>query len=369
MGYRVRFVEPDVAYRRIKDEVDRTLQDVLARGDLVARRDLADFERHLADYVGTKYAVGLNSGFHALHLACLGAGLGPGDEVLVPAHTFVASISAIALAGATPVLVDAGEDMEMDVDSCRRKLSPRTRAVMPVHLNGRLCDMERALRLAEDHQLTVIEDAAQALGARWRGRMAGSLGFAGCFSFYPFKALGAYGDAGALTTNDEALATYATRMRYNGEDRVTGEYHYHGHTCLLDNLQAAILDLKLRHFPAWLVRRRAVAERYRAGLGDLPELRLPHFTDDGREDSFQNYVVRARRCDELVDHLKRSGVEVLVQWRKPVWRHEGLKLGEHDLPGTEAICHDVVSLPMNPELSDESVDYVITTVREFYRGG
>ncbi len=366
MSYRVRFVEPTLHYQRLKTELDSTMQDVLAKGDLINRSQLREFEQNLAAFVGTEYAVGLNSGFHALHLACIAAGVGPGDEVIVPAHTFVASVSAIVLVGATPVLVDSGEDFNMDADACERAITPRTRAVMPVHLNGRLCDMGRVMALAEKHNLIVIEDAAQALGATYKGKMAGSFGFAGCFSFYPFKALGAFGDAGALVTNDEKVATMATRLRYNGEDRETGEYHYHGFTCLLDNLQAAVLDVKLRHFPRWLARRQQVAARYRAGLADIPELRLPHFEGDEYHDTFQNYVVRAARRDELATYLDEHGVEVLVQWRKPMWEHDGLNLGKHHLSGVEAICREVVSLPMNAEISDESVDYVIQTVRRFY---
>jgi dTDP-4-amino-4,6-dideoxygalactose transaminase len=226
--------------------------------------------------------------------------------------------------------------------------------------------MERITALAEQHNLMIIEDAAQALGATYKGKGAGSFGFAGCFSFYPFKALGAFGDAGALVTNSEQVATMAVRLRYNGEDRVTGEYHYHGFTCLLDNLQAAVLDVKLRHFPQWLERRQAVAARYYAGLADIPELKLPHFEGAEYHDTFQNYVVRAARRDELVRYLNDSGIETLVQFPKPMWEHEGLKLGKHYLPGVNAICREVVSLPMNAEISDESVDYVIATIRRFF---
>jgi dTDP-4-amino-4,6-dideoxygalactose transaminase len=364
--YRVRFVEPGVHYQRLKPEIDATIQDVLARGDLIARQQLADFESRLAAFVGTKYAVGLNSGFHALHLACIAAGLGPGDEVIVPAHTFVASISAIVHTGATPVLVDAGPDFNMDVASLERSITRRTKAVMPVHLNGRLCDMDAVMTLAERHDLLVIEDAAQGLGATYKGRMAGAFGFAGCFSFYPFKALGAFGDAGALTTNDEHVARMAVRLRYNGEDRTTGEYHHHGFTCLLDNLQAAILDVKLRYFPQWVERRRAIAARYRNGLASVGDLGLPHFAGPGYGDAFQNYVIRTDRRDSLVEHLRAEGVETIVSWPKPVWRHPALALGDHDLPGTETICRQVVSLPMNAEITDESVDLVIDAVRRFY---
>ena len=366
MAYKVRFVEPDVHYSRIKEEIDSTIRDVLARGDLVLRGQLKDFEQHLADYVGTRYTVGLNSGFHALHLSLIAAGLGPGDEVIVPAHTFVACVSAVVHVGAEPVLVDVREDYNLDPDEVERALTPKTRAVMPVHLNGRMCDMGRLMDLAERHNLIIIEDAAQALGAKYKGRRAGSFGLTGCFSFYPFKALGAFGDAGAVTTGDEEIAIRIARLRFNGEDRKTGEYHFHGFTCLLDNLQAAVLDVKLRHFPRWLKRRRRVAGMYREGLSGVGDLRLPHFEGDEYQDSYQNYVVRTKRRDELAEYLKNNGVEVLIHWRKPMWEHRGLGMKAYSLPQTESICREVLSLPLNPEISDENVACVIKTVRKFY---
>ncbi|HQE92295.1 MAG TPA: DegT/DnrJ/EryC1/StrS family aminotransferase [Anaerolineae bacterium] len=366
MAYKVRFVEPNVHYQRMKAEIDGTIQDVLARGDLIYRKDLKQFEQNLADFVGTRYAVGLNSGFHALHLSLIAAGLGPGDEVIVPAHTFVASVSAIVLVGATPVLVDVTEDYNMDMDAMERAITPKTKAVMPVHLNGRICDMERLMAVAAKHNLIVIEDAAQALGATFKGKKAGSFGLTGCFSFYPFKVLGALGDAGIVTTDDEEVAMKIARLRYNGEDRETGEYHYHGFTCLLDNLQAAVLDVKLRYLPQWLARRRQVAEMYRVGLSNIGDLRLPHFAGDAYHDIYQNYVIRTPQRDALVKHLQENGIETLIHWPKPMWEHKGLELGEWHLPETEAICREVVSLPMNPEISDESIAYVIETIRRFY---
>ncbi|MBI2524614.1 MAG: DegT/DnrJ/EryC1/StrS family aminotransferase [Candidatus Rokubacteria bacterium] len=366
MAYRVRFVEPDRHYRRLKKEVDAAMGSVLAKGDLVLRSQLRDFEEQLAAFVGTRYAVGLNSGFHALHLSLLAAGVGPGDEVVTVAHTFVATISAIVLVGATPVLIDVGPDYNMDMDGLERAITKRTKAVIPVHLNGRVCDMARLMAVAEQHGLVVIEDAAQAIGATFKGTRAGSFGLAGCFSFYPFKVLGAAGDAGAITTNDPEVARTVRLLRYNGEDRETGEYHYHGFTCLLDNMQAAILDVKLRHLSTWLERRRHVAEMYREGLSGLPGLQLPHFDGAEYADIYQNYVVRTPRRDELAAHLKDQGIETLIHWRKPVWEHPGLGLGAHDLPETARICREVISLPMNAEIRDADVRCVARTVRAFF---
>lgn len=367
MTYRVPFVDPKEHYRRLKGEIDFAISDTLARGDLVLRQQLKDFERSLAEFVGVKYAVGVNSCYHALHFSLLAAGVGAGDEVITVGHTFVATVSAVVHAGATPVLVDVREDFNMDPARVEAAITPRTKAVIPVHLNGRVCEMDRIQALASAHRLAVIEDAAQALGARFKGRGAGSFGLAGCFSFYPFKALGGLGDGGAVTTNDPEVARMATLLRFNGEDRETGEFHYHGYTALLDNVQAAVLDVKLRHLPAWIEHRRAIAERYRAGLAGVAGLRLPHFAGDDYYDSHQNYVIRAARRDALREHLRSRGVESLVHWARPMWTHKGLGLEDPHLPETEAICREVISLPMSAETTPEHVDIVVAAIREFFR--
>lgn len=366
MIFRVPFVDAREHYRRLKPEVDRALLDALARGDLVARQQLCDFERHLAEYVGVRYAIGVNSGYHALHLSMLAAGIGPGDEVITSGHTFVATVSAIVHTGATPVLVDVGDDGNMDPDAVAAAVTARTKAILPVHLNGRLCDMGQIGALAAREGLLIIEDAAQALGATFDGRMAGSFGKAGCFSFYPFKALGCFGDGGAVTTNDPDLAKAVTRLRFNGEDRDTGEYHYHGYTALLDNIQAAVLDLKLRHFPCWVRHRRTMAAEYHRALANLDGIRLPVLADGHRFDIFQNYVVRADRRDELRAHLRACGVETLVHWPKPLWRHEALRLPDPGLPGVERLCREVLSLPLNAEISSQQVEIVADAVRRFH---
>lgn len=366
MSYKVPFVKPKVAYASYRDELDGAIRDCLENGDLIARRQLRAFEEHFAQFCGTKYCVGVNSGYHALALSMLAAGIGPGHEVITVAHTFVATISAIVHAGATPVLVDVGKDMNMDMDAVERAITPRTKAVCPVHLNGRVCDMDRLQKLSEKYRFTIVEDAAQAIGAKFDGKTAGSFGVAGCFSFYPFKMLGAYGDGGAVTTNDPNIARTVTLLRFNGEDRETGEYHHHGFTALLDNMQAAVLDVKLRHLPDWIEHRRSIANAYKKGLGGVGDLVLPHFEDRRYADVFQNYVIRTGRRDALRAHLKESGIETLVSWPKPVWKHLALRLGEHTMPETEAICREVISLPMSAETTTEDVDITVDAVRKFF---
>lgn len=387
MVMKVKFVNPVRNYEMIKDEIDAAYFEVMSKGDLIDRGQLKSFEENLAKFVGTKYAVGLNSGYDALHLSLRAAGIGPGDEVIVPAHTFVASCSAIVNVGATPILVDVGKDFNIDcekiveaIEGRRQESENKIRAIMVVHLSGYMADMVRIMEIARKYDLVVVEDACQSLGASMvdQGtgvrsqesgikRMAGSWGLTGCWSFYPFKILGGYGDGGAITTNDPEVALYATRMRYNGEDRDTGEYHGHGFTCLLDNMQAAFLDVKLRYLPQWIVRRQEIAEKYRQALSDIPDLLLPHYDDPRRDHIYQNYTLRSKQGSEFSDFLKANSIEVLTQFRKPYYKHEALKLIDRGFPETEALSREVCSLPMNVEISDEEIDYVIEVVRIFYK--
>ena len=265
-----------------------------------------------------------------------------------------------------PVLIDIGPDYNMNPDLLEPAITPRTKAVLPVHLNGRVCDMERIMTIAHKYGLVVIEDAAQALGAKFKGTKAGAFGRAGCFSFYPFKLLGGFGDGGAITTDDPDIARMASLLRYNGEDRETGEYHYHGYTALLDNVQAAVLDVKLPQLPEWVEHRRQIAARYRQGLEGIAALRLPHFREDDYFDIFQNYVIRTKERDRLREYLHDQGVETLVHWPKPMWEHKGLGLENPHLPETERICREVISLPMSAETTPEQVDITVSCIRDFF---
>lgn len=363
---KVRFVDPGKNYKMIKEEIDEVFMDVLSKGNLIMREELESFEKNLASFVGTKYAVGLNSGYDALHLSLRAAGIGQGDEVIVPAHTFVATCSAVVNVGAYPILVDVGKDFNINVDLIEEVITDKTKGIIPVHLSGYMADMPRIMKLAEKYNLVVIEDACQSLGSSINGKGAGSWGLTGCWSFFPFKILGGFGDGGAITTDDPDISLYITRMRYNGEDRGTGEYHGHGFTCLLDNLQAAFLDVKLKYLPQWIERRREIAEKYRKAFIDIQDLMLPHYNDPHRNHVYQNYVVRAKREDDFSEYLKANGVEVLTQFRKPYYKHEALKMQDRGFPETEALSREVCSLPMNIEITDEELDYVISVVKRFY---
>ena len=376
MSYKVPFVDAKRNYQMIKEEIDAAYFEVMTNGDLIDRQHLKSFEENLAKFVGTKYAVGVNSGYDALHLSLRVACIGAGDEVIVPAHTFVASCSAIVNVGATPILVDVAKDFNINVDLIEEAITAKTKAIMPVHLSGFMADMPRVMKIAEKYNLLVIEDACQSLGSSIEvdgfKKYAGAWGLTGCWSFYPFKILGGYGDGGAITTDDPEVAMFATRMRYNGEDRDTGEYYGHGFTCLLDNIQAAWLDIKLRHLPDWIVRRKAIAQRYYDALNDITDLLLPHYHKPGFDHIYQNYTIRSKQGNEFSEYLLKNGVEVLTQFRKPYYLHERLKLGNpkelvEKFVETEKLSREVCSLPMNVEISDEEIEFVIKTVQSFYK--
>jgi dTDP-4-amino-4,6-dideoxygalactose transaminase len=368
MPYKVPFVNYPEHYRRIWDEVLGVITEVLSRGDLILRDQLRRFEQNIASFLGVKYAVGLNSGTDALHLSLKAAGIAPGDEVITVAHSFVATVAVIHHCGAIPILIDVDDDYNMDIGQVEKAISPRTKAVMPVHLNGRPCDMEKLMGIAAKHNLLVIEDAAQALGASFDGRKAGSFGLTGCFSFYPAKVLGTAGDGGMLVTSREDVAEKVRLLRDHGQDRATGDILFYGFNSRLDNLHAAILDVKLKHLPAWIERRRELANIYHRGLSGLSPVKLPPApTSRGRySDVFTNYVIRAQERDRLVAHLNEQGIEVLISWPKPMHHHAALNLGHIKLPVTEQISKEVVSLPLFPELSDEQIGFVIHAIRQFY---
>lgn len=370
MPYKVPFVDVPTHFLGLQEEILETVATVLTKGNLILRDELRTFERNLAAFVGTDYAVGVNSGSDALHLTLRALGIGQGDEVISVSHTCVATISAIVHAKATPVLIDVGDDFTMDMSKVEAAITSRTRAVVPVHLNGRACEMERLADIARRHGLLIIEDAAQALGAEFNRRKVGSFGIAGCFSLYPFKMLGAFGDGGIVTTNDPRIAREVAILRDYGEDRETGEILYFGFNSRLDNLQAAVLNVKLKYFDTWIRRRRSIADLYRHGLADIPQLKLPHFPGDAYGDVYMNYAVRAEYRDDLVSSLKKNGVEPLIPLSliTPVHKHKALGLDSISLPMTERIAGEFLYLPIWPELSDHQIQHVISSVRQFYQG-
>ncbi len=350
------------------------IEDRLSRGELIIRQDVLDFEKNISEITGAKFTKGLNSGFDALHLSLRALGIGPGDEVTTVAHTFMATISAIVLAGAKPVLIDVGEDWNIDMNLLEAAITPKTKAVIPVHLNGRLCDMDALAEVIKKFEgrgqkIYVIEDACQALGAKFNGKGAGSFGITGCFSHYPAKILGCFGEGGALTTSDPAIDEKILLLRYHGVMRDPARTpRMFGYNAVLDNIQAAVMNVKLRRFPQAIARRAEIAKRYRAGLDGVGDLKLPHFEDPRYLDVYWNYVIQTEKRDELKAHLDGAGIETIISWPKPIYSYDFFKqvLPMDPLPVTEKVCREVISLPIYPELTDEEVDFTIQAVKNFW---
>lgn len=379
MPYKVPFVNVPKQYNILKEEIFKAFDDVLSRGDLILRKDVEDFQNSIANFIGAKYAIGLNSGTDTMFLTLKALGIGEGDEVITVSHTFVASIAVVVQAGAKPVLIDVKDDFLMDESQLEAAITPKTKAIIPVHLNGRVCEMDKIMEIARKHNLFVIEDTAQALGAKYNGKMAGSFGIAGSFSLYPFKVLGCFGDAGILTTDDDVLAEKIRLLRDHGQKTPAPEQARYGVkkteiVCFgwnsrLDNIQAAILNLKFKHLPEYIRRRREIASLYEKGLAGVKGITLPPAPDSDEKhfDTFQNYVLKAERRNELALFLKEKGVETLI--KDPVANHKqpGLGLTHFILPYSEQLADIVISLPMYPELENEQVEYAIACVKEFYQ--
>ena len=342
------------------------MRDVLVKGDLIMRDQMLDFERNLASFVGTADAIGVSNCTDGMRLLLEALGIGPGDEVITVSHTFMATMAVIHQVGATPVLVDVGDDHNMNVDLVEAAITPRTKAIMPVYLNGRLVRMDRLMEIARSHGLLVIEDTAQALGGAYMGVRGGAWGIAGAFSFYPAKLLGAYGDAGAVVTSDPDLARRLRELRDHGRVSKTG-FSGWGWNCRLDNLQAAVLDLKLRKVPQWINERRRLAALYDEELADVGAVKRPPGPDGGPFfDIYQNYVIEAERRDELAAHLAAKGIETLVS-PGPVPNHkQPVGLDHFKLPRTEALCARVLSLPLNNALDEAQVLEVAGAIKDFY---
>jgi aminotransferase EvaB len=362
----VRFWEPGKSFREMEGDMMAIIRDVLAGGDLVMRQQMVDFEHNLAGFVGTSDAIGVGNCTDGLTLILQAAAIGPGDEVITVSHTFLATLGAIHAAGAEPVLVDVGDDHNINVELVEAAITPRTKAIMPVHLNGRLSRMDRIAEIADAHGLIVIEDTAQALGASYDGIKGGAWGVAGAFSFYPAKLLGAYGDAGAVVTSDLELGAKVRELRDHGRVSKT-TFSGWGSNSRLDNLQAAVLDYKLKLVPSWIQRRRQLAAMYDEALMGIAEVRLPPAPDgEPYFDVYQNYVIEATRRDELAAYLTSRRIETLVS-PGPIPNHkQPLGLDHYHLPRTEALCERVLSLPLTTELEDAQLLYVAGAIRDFY---
>jgi dTDP-4-amino-4,6-dideoxygalactose transaminase len=370
MALKVKFFDYPLQFMAHEKEYMEIIHTTLSRGAYILGEDTTRFEENLARFVGTKYAIGVGNCTDALLLSLKAAGIGPGDEVITVAHTFVATVEVVKFLGATPVFVDIADDHNMNVDLVEAAITPKTKAIIPVQLNGRICtDMNKLVELAKKRDLVIIEDSAQSLGATYDRKGAGSLGMSGNFSFYPAKLLGTFGDAGAIVTNDEPFANKVRMLRNHGRSKGT-DINLWGLNCRMDNLHAAILDYKLKLLPDWIKRRRAIAKMYCDGLSKIETLILPSAPLDKslHYDVFQNFELEAERRDELVPyHRDQKGIEVVIQWGgKAVHQFAPLELDHITLPRTEKLFRKALMLPLYPELRDEQIEYVIHSIGEFY---
>jgi dTDP-4-amino-4,6-dideoxygalactose transaminase len=350
-------------YLSIKPEIDEAIERVIASSAFIGGDQVRQLEVEFAEYCETAACASVGNGTDALHLALRALGIGSGDEVITVSHTFIATTEAISLVGARPVFVDIRKDtMLMDPGKLEEAVTPRTRAIVPVHLYGQPCEMDQIMDIAQRHGLKVIEDAAQAHGARWQGRRVGSFGDAACFSFYPGKNLGAYGDGGAVVSPDEDLIRQIRKLANHGR---TQKYLHEteGTNSRLDGLQAAILRTKLRHLDSWNAARRQRAETYADALKAF-KTTLPGIHPDG-EHVWHLYVIRIPGRDHLQDHLRQVGIASGIHYPVPLHMQPAcryLEIPQGALPVTEEVASEILSLPMFAELTGHQIDHICKTI-------
>lgn len=352
-------------YAELRNEILSALDHVCQAAAFVQGEEVEAFEKEFAEYCGTKYCVALNSGTAALHLGLLALGVQPQDEVITSPNTFLATAEAIIYCGARPVFVDIDPaTANLDPNLLERAVSPRTRVIVPIHLYGRPADMDAIRTIADSHGIRILEDAAQAVGARHRGRRAGSLGHAAAFSFYPTKNLGAYGEGGALTTDDDSVARFARAARTHGE---TSRYHHEfvGFNYRMQGFQGAVLRIKLRHLDAWTVKRREIAQEYRRTL-EGAQLDIP--IDDPRDEAvYHQFAIYVKNRCRVMSKLAAAGIETTIHYPKPLHlqpAYSSLGYTSSTFPHAELACERVLSLPLFPALTAEQVNYVAQSILE-----
>jgi len=365
----VPYLDLPAQMRAIRKEVDAAIARTLENCSFCLGPDVARFEEDFAKYIGAKYCIGFNSGTSALHVAMLLLNVGAGDEIITTPFTFVATSWAISYVGAKPVYVDIDEaTFNLDPKLVEKAITPRTKAIMPVHLCGHPADLDSLLSICRKHKLPLVEDAAQAHGAEYRGKIVGTFGEMSCFSFYPGKNLGAYGEGGGLVTNNSDYAVRAKALRDHGSTK----RYYHdevGYNYRMEGIQGAVLGVKMKYLEKWTQERRRVAHRYEQLLADTP-LQLPREADYA-ESAWHLYVVRHPRRDDLKKHLEANGVGCGLHYPVPLhlqkcYAHLGYKEG--DFPVAEKAARECLSLPIYPEMTEEQIQRVVEVVQDFFKG-
>jgi dTDP-4-amino-4,6-dideoxygalactose transaminase len=365
---KIPFFNYPALFKQQEKEIMDTFHDVLTRGAYILQKDVEDFEENIKQLINVRHVISVADGTNALILALRAAGIGSGDEVIVCSHTYIATAASAHFVGATPILVECGWDHMMDPDSAEKAVTSRTRALMPTHVNGRSCNMDALQSIAEKYGLIIIEDAAQALTSRFKGKCAGTFGLAGTFSFYPAKVLGCFGDGGAVVTYDDDIAKKLFLLRDHGRNK-EGKVVAWGTNCRLDNIQAAVLNMKLKTFKKDIDRRREIAALYDNGLKDIRYLTLPPspHSDNDHYDIYQNYEIQAESRDELRDYLGLRGIGTIIQWGgEAVHQCRNLGFENINLPIVEKMTSRFLMLPMNTSLMDEDIKYICNCITEFY---
>lgn len=363
---KVPFLDLRVQYESIKDEIDSAIRQVVNSCAFAGGPFVEKFEKEFAQFCGCNYAVGVGSGTEALWLSLMALGIGPGDEVITVPNTFIATAEAISLCGATPVFVDIDEETyNMDVFQLEYGITNNTKAIIPVHIFGQMADMDPIMEIAKKYGLYVVEDACQAHGAEYRGKKAGTIGDIGCFSFYPGKNLGAYGDAGALVTDSNELADKTRKLRDHGQSKK----YYHdiiGWNSRMDGLQGAVLSIKLKHLTCWNELRRNNALLYNALLADLNPIITP-IEKDYAKHVFHIYAIRIKNRDAIIEKLASKDIHVSIHYPIPVHLQEAyhdMTRNNGDLQKAEKCAKEFVSLPMYPELSNEQIVYITQEIKK-----
>lgn len=362
------FVDLAVQYKAHQAEIDIAIQDVFKTCDFILGAAVRDFEAEFADFVGASHAIGVSSGLDALRLALMTLDLCPGDEVIIPANTYIATALAVSDVGGRPVLVDCDPaTYNIKVEAIEAAITPRTRAILPVHLTGQAADMGPIMNLAAQYGLVVIEDAAQAQGTLYQGHPCGSIGTLGCFSFYPGKNLGAYGDAGMVTTNDAHLAKRLQQLRNYGQ-RVKYEHIEKGVNNRLDTLQAAILKVKLHHLPSWNHARAQHADKYRRLLDGIGDIRFQQCAPASTH-IYHLFIIETDQRDALQQHMNAHGIQTGIHYPIPIHlqpAYHDLGYVQGDFPNTERLAQQMLSLPMFPELGEEQLKRVAEAIQAFF---
>ena len=374
----VPFLDLKVQYKSIKNEIDSAIQKVIDNTAFILGPSVTEFEKDFAKMHNVKYCLGTSSGTDGNHLALWSLGIGPGDEIIIPANTFIATAWGATLCGATPVLVDChSESYNIDPDKVRKTISKKTKAIVAVHLYGQPADMDALRQISEEHKIHLVEDAAQAHLAEYKGKKVGGLSEVTSFSFYPGKNLGAYGEAGAVVTNNDTIATKMKKLREHGQSK---KYYHetYGHNYRMEGIQGAVLGVKLKYIDKWTNERRRVAQKYRELLGSLEQISLPKEMPNNRH-VYHLYVIRIntnnqqknkKLRDDLQSYLQENKISTGLHYPVPLhlqdcFKHLGYSRG--DFPETEKLAESGLSLPMFPELSDNQIEYVAEKIKLFFK--